>query len=143
MTAALLANASSSYYPANATTAPGPPGQPGSGPGGKAGPAKGKLRSRLRWPRGARAAISGTSIGFDGIGAPETRLAPEDISLAVGRTAAVHSASGLLRFYRVAAASGLKAKASRADTAESATFLKQIWVPDFFYAVRARAGTQS
>jgi len=79
--------------------------------------------------------IGGGSIGFDGIGAPETRLIPEDLSLAVGTNAAIHTANSLIRFYRVDVA-GKKAKGRSEDPADSSSFLKQVWTADFFYAVR-------
>jgi hypothetical protein len=50
---------------------------------------------------GLNAPIRGTNIGFDGIGVPETRLIPEDLSLAVGNTGAIHTANSLIRFYKV------------------------------------------
>jgi hypothetical protein len=106
------------------------------------------LATARRAPRAARAAkppagggpITGASTGFDGIGVPETGLYPQDIGLAVGRAGAVHTSNGLIRFYGVAPKTGLKASASRADAAGSGSFLKQIWLPDFFYAVRLAAG---
>jgi hypothetical protein len=82
--------------------------------------------------------IRGTNSGFDGIGVPETSLNPQDLGIAVGATAAIHTANGLMRFYRVDAA-GKKAKASTSDSPESSSFLKQVWAADFFYAVRGRA----
>jgi hypothetical protein len=77
--------------------------------------------------------VSGLSIGFDGIGAPETNLIPEDLGLAVGRDAAIHLANSLVRFYRVDVAG------KRVDLASGASFLKQVWLPDFFYAVTSRS----
>jgi hypothetical protein len=81
---------------------------------------------------GAARPIAGSSIGFDGIGAPETNTIPLDLSIAVGATAAIHTANGLIRFYRVDAA-GKKAS-------DDSTFLKQVWMQDFFYSVGAQRG---
>lgn len=79
-------------------------------------------------------------MGFDGIGAPETHLKPEDLSLAVGKTAAVHTANSLARFYKITSTTGLKAKMTSADTLDSSSYLRQIWLADFFYAVRGHGG---
>lgn len=84
---------------------------------------------------GLMRAITGANTGFDGIGVPQTRLVPEDISLAVGNNAAVHTANSLIRFYRVDVA-GKKIKNTVKDPFDSSTFLKQVWASDFFYAVR-------
>ena len=78
--------------------------------------------------------------GFAGIGVPETRLVPEDPALALGPDAALHAANALLRFYRVDAAGRRVDVAAAADDGSGATstFLKQVWLSDFFYAVTKR-----
>lgn len=77
--------------------------------------------------------------GFAGIGVPETRLVPEDPALALGPDAALHAANALLRFYRVDAA-GRRVDVASNDgtTTTTSTFLKQVWLSDFFYAVTKR-----
>lgn len=83
--------------------------------------------------------ITGANMGFDGIGVPETRLVPEDLSLAVGNTGAIHTANSMIRFYRVDV-SGRKVKKGVKDLTDSSTFLKQVWTADFFYAVGGGLG---
>jgi len=79
--------------------------------------------------------ISGNiASSFDGIGVPETRLIPEDLSLAVGNTGAIHTANSLIRFFRVDV-SGKKGKHGLKNPLDASTFLKQVWTADFFYAV--------
>jgi hypothetical protein len=85
--------------------------------------------------------ITGRNTGFDGIGVPETRLVPEDLSLAVGNTAAIHTANSMIRFYRVDV-TGKKAKHGGVLNPKDngGTFLKQVWLADFFYPVGWGAG---
>jgi hypothetical protein len=80
--------------------------------------------------------ITGRNIGFDGIGVPETRLIPEDLSLAVGNTAAIHTANSMIRFYRVDI-TGKKGKHGFINNPkDTSSYLKQVWTADFFYPVR-------
>lgn len=79
--------------------------------------------------------IRGTSIGFDGIGVPETRLVPEDLSLAVGTTGAIHTANSMIRFYRVDVAGKLAKYGPNGGPQDSSTLLKSVWLADFFYSV--------
>jgi hypothetical protein len=109
-----------------------PPPRAGARGGGAAssGAGGGGAAVNVQTGDGTARPIGGGVLGFDGIGAPETNTIPMDLGIAVGVTAAVHTANGLIRFYRVDPA-GKKA-------ADDSTFLKQVWMQDFFYAVGRR-----
>ncbi|KAI8465911.1 MAG: hypothetical protein J3K34DRAFT_524975 [Monoraphidium minutum] len=122
------------------TTASGGTAAGGGGGGafgaGRTG-ASGKQRGYGFGGIGLARQITGANQGFDGIGVPETRIIPEDLSLAVGNTGAIHTANSLIRFYRVDI-SGKKAKHGIKDPIDSGSFLKQVWMQDFFYPVTKR-----